>query len=132
MGDLDLVAKAREVLSNDPTIRLGLLFGSRARGGHDESSDLDIAIDGHRTDVLELARLLSEVCKLEVDIADLDSAGIPLLNILLSEAILLYEDQPGTYASWRSKTIAQLETDLPSYQRMRDGFLRNLSGPVSG
>lgn len=50
-----------------------------------------------------------------------DSEG--RLQKLLRDGIVVHEGTPGAGATWRSRTLAMLETDGPWYARMRDAWL---------
>jgi hypothetical protein len=53
----------------------------------------------------------------------LEDAGIPLLQRLLRDGIVVHEGTRGAGATWRSRTLTLLETDRPWYARMRDAWL---------
>jgi predicted nucleotidyltransferase len=118
------------VLRHRPEVRLALLFGSQARGRADERSDVDLAVDGEAIDVLDLARELSESVGVEVQVVDLAGASYPLLRAALEDGKIVFERDAGSAARWRSRAIAQTETDRPWFERMRDAFLKRLAqGP---
>lgn len=63
----------------------------------------------------------------EVDVVDLERAPLPLLERIVKEGVLVRERQAGISASWRSRTLATLETDLPGFYRMRDVWLQRVA-----
>ena len=122
-----LIAPFQRVLRARGDVALALLFGSRARGDASETSDVDLALLAPSADLLEIGARLSEVCGLEVDVISLADPGVPLLDELLRDAVVLYEARPGAYASWRSHMLADLELDRPWYERMRDAWLEKVA-----
>lgn len=115
-----------QVLRGHPEVELAILFGSRARGTSHAKSDVDLAIRGD-TDRLALAAEASLACGQEVDVVDLDTAGVPLLEALVRDGRKLYEARPGRFATWRAQALGQLEIDGPWYRRMRDAWLARLA-----
>lgn len=122
-----LVETLREALRGREDVHLAVLFGSRARGRARPDSDVDLAIQGENLDLLALRYELTLATRLEVDVVDLARAGYPLLNAILRDAIFVHQGRPGAGGRWLSHTIAQLETDRPWYERMRDAYLRKLA-----
>jgi predicted nucleotidyltransferase len=108
-------------------VQLALLFGSRARERARPDSDVDVAVQGEGVDLLALARDLSLATRIEVDVVDLARAGYPLLNAIARDAVVVHQGRPGAAGRWLSHTIAQLETDRPGFERMRDAYLRKLA-----
>lgn len=75
-----------------PTIKI-YLFGSRARGTHTPTSDIDLAVDiGRQLSLGELARVKNIIEALniphKVDIVDMHSAPKELLDLILKEGIV--------------------------------------------
>lgn len=91
----DLKNQIIEMLSVFPQVKKVILFGSRARGDHDERSDIDLAISAPSVD----ERLFTEITDrledldtlLEVDVVKLDHASEDLVNRIRKEGIVLYE-----------------------------------------
>lgn len=131
-ADAALSARLKEALSGRTDVRLALLFGSRARGRERPGSDADVAVLGRDLDLLALSRDLSLAAGLEVDVVDLAKAGYPLLQAILRDGVLLHQGERGAAGRWRSQAIAQVETDRPWYERMRDAYLRRLAGEAHG
>lgn len=130
----DLALRLGRALARKEGVRLALLFGSRARGRAQPSSDIDLAIDAPGVDLQALAGALSLELGGEVDIVALRDATIPLLEGLICDGILVHEARPGTAATWRSKALVELETDRPWYRRMRDAWIARVAerGIVDG
>jgi predicted nucleotidyltransferase len=122
-----LIQSFQQVLHARGDVALALLFGSRARGDASETSDVDVALLAPSADLLEIGARLSQASGLEVDVISLADPGVPLLDELLRDAVVLYEARPGAYATWRSHVLADLELDRPWYERMRDAWLERVS-----
>jgi predicted nucleotidyltransferase len=108
-------------------VRVALLFGSQARRTAREDSDVDLAIVGQGVDVLELRNELSQALGREVDVVHLTDPGIPLLEAVIRDGVVVHEAIPGCAAMWRSRALATLETDRPWFARMRDAWLRRVA-----
>lgn len=129
MGDRAalLVESLRSALAGRSDVELALLFGSRARGTEHEESDVDLAVLGPHLDRAALAAELSAHLGIEVDVVPLVDPGVPLLQRLVDESMVVHEGIPGAAATWRSAALLALETDGPWYRRMRDAFLRRVA-----
>ena len=123
----ELIGKLRTVVARHAEVRLALLYGSRARGDHRPSSDVDVAVAGADFDTASLAGELSLATDLEVDVVPLADPGVPLLERLVDESVVVYEAERGTAAHWRTAALLALETDRPWYRRMRDAFLARIA-----
>jgi predicted nucleotidyltransferase len=108
-------------------VGLAIVFGSRARGTATPASDVDVAVRGPGIDLLGLAADLSRATGLEVDVVDLEDAGVPLLARIVREGILAHEARPGAAARWRARALADLETDGPWFARMREAWLKRVA-----
>ena len=122
-----IVQAAGKCLRGRLDVRLALVFGSRARGTATPTSDVDIAVSAPGIDLLDLAAELSRATGLEVDIVDLEHAGVPLLARIVREGVLVHEARPGTAATWRAQALADLETDAPWFVRMREAWLARVA-----
>lgn len=85
-----MIIKFLEVLF--PNVKI-YLFGSRARGNHTESSDIDLALDvGHTISSLEIERAKNTLSALnipqKIDIVDLHTIPNDLRTTILKEGIL--------------------------------------------
>ena len=108
-------------------MRLALLFGSWARNAANGASDVDVAVLAPGADLLGIAAALGREVGVDVDVVDIGAPTIPLMSELIDDGIVLYEKEPGDYASWRARTLVQLETDRPWYARMRDAWLTRVA-----
>ncbi len=120
------LAQIRAAFADCDDVRLALLFGSEARGEARLSSDVDIAVIAPGVDLLALGAKLAEALRCEVDVVDLLDGGVPLLEQVLRDGIVVHEAYRGEAARWRSRTLATLETDRPWYARMRDAWLERV------
>jgi predicted nucleotidyltransferase len=116
-----------EVLAAFPEVRLALLFGSEAKGTARRDSDVDVAVEAPVGSLGQLAAALSSRVGSEVDVVRLETASIPLLEALIAEGIVVHEGKRGAGALWRSRVLAQLETDRPWYRRQRDAWLQRVA-----
>jgi uncharacterized protein len=121
------VQAIRECLLGRLDVRLALVFGSRARGTATPTSDVDVAVVAPGIDLLDLAAELSRATGLEVDVVDLEHAGVPLLARIVREGVHVHERPPGTAATWRAQALADLETDGPWFARMREAWLARVA-----
>jgi predicted nucleotidyltransferase len=127
----ELVATLRAALHDHKDVRLAILFGSQARERQRPDSDVDLAVAGP-VDRLRLAAELSLALDRDVDVVNLRDAGYPLLKALLRDGIVVHESERGAAADWRTRTILQVETDRPWFERMRDAFLAHLAAGIDG
>jgi predicted nucleotidyltransferase len=127
LADPTLVETLRSALAERKDVKLALLFGSRARGRFRPDSDVDVAYLGKDVDPLELASHLSQAVRHEVQAVGIAEASYPLMHAVLRDGILLHQGEPGAGGRWRSHAIAQLETDRPGFERMRDAYLKRLA-----
>jgi predicted nucleotidyltransferase len=115
------------VLEQRDDVELAILFGSRARGVAREGSDLDLALLAPGADLLTLGAELSRAVSLEVDLVSLEDPGVPLLEEIVRDGVVVYQAMPGAAARWRSFTLSMLELDRPWFARMRDAWLRHVA-----
>jgi predicted nucleotidyltransferase len=133
LENISLVDRLREVLKGREDIQLAVLFGSQARGKARPDSDLDLGVLGDQLDTLSLARDLSLVTDLEVDVVDLgQDLGYPLLNAIVRDAIFVHQGRPNAGGRWLSNSLLQLELDRPWYERMRNAYLKSLAEGAHG
>jgi predicted nucleotidyltransferase len=123
----DVSEGLRRALAGRDDVRLGLLFGSRARGRARSDSDVDLAVLAPGVDLLDLTASLTLALDLEVQVIDLDDASIPLLQAIVRDGVLVHEGKRGAAAIWRSHALATLETDGPWYARMSEAWLRRVA-----
>lgn len=108
------------------TVSCAIVFGSVARGSARPDSDIDVAVLGARTDVLEVSVLISRATGRDAQVVNLEDVTIPLLEAIIADGIVVYEAVPGVAAAWRSRTLAMLELDRPWYALQRDAWLKKV------
>jgi len=117
----------RRALAQMPFVRMGLLFGSHARGTAGADSDVDVAVQAPASEGPAIAAALSAVCGREVDVVILEDPPIPLLDALVREGELIFEAERGAAARWRTSALLTLETDRPWYERMSKAWLARVA-----
>ena len=122
-----MIQTISEVLKGRTDVHLAIVFGSQARGTAVAASDVDIAVRAPGVDLLGLAAGLSRVTGIEVDVVPLEDLGVPLLARIVEEGVCVHEARPGAFAIWRSRALADLETDRPWFARMEDAWLARVA-----
>ena len=117
----------RQALARMPLVRMGLLFGSQARGTAGADSDIDIAVQAPASEGPSIAAALSAACGREVDVVTLDDPPIPLLDALIRDGEVIFEAEHGAGARWRASALATLEIDRPWYERMSRAWLARVA-----
>jgi predicted nucleotidyltransferase len=94
-GGHPAIAAMVEQIRRVPSVERILLFGSRARGDHDERSDIDLAVACPGADDADWARIWLIVddapTLLAVDLVRLEHAGHALRQQIKPEGLVLYE-----------------------------------------
>jgi predicted nucleotidyltransferase len=119
-----LIDAVRQALAGDVRVSLAIVFGSVARGAERPDSDVDVAVIVEPgVDLAEVsARIAREVGR-EVDVVSLREAGVPLLDAILRDGVVVHEARAGAGATWWSRALLDREVDGPWYARMRDAWL---------
>ena len=95
VAGLAAIAVMLEQIRRVPSVERILLFGSRARGDHDERSDIDLAVACPTADDDDWARIWLIVddapTLLAVDLVRLEHAGDALRGQIEREGLVLYE-----------------------------------------
>ena len=98
MVDQALVEKLAALLKDHTEVRAAYLFGSRARGSHISTSDVDIAVAfAPATSAwheIELQEQLAVQLAMPVQVVDLARAGSHLVKVVYREGIPLVGDAP--------------------------------------
>jgi len=73
-----------------------ILFGSRARGDHQERSDIDLAVDAPNMDILTCDKLCLHITEnsntlLPIDLIWLQQATVQLANRIQNEGVVVFE-----------------------------------------
>ncbi len=122
-----IVAGVKRALAGEAGVRLAIVFGSVARGAERPDSDVDVAVIARGVELADIAARVSQAVGREADVVSLIDAGVPLIDAVLREGIVVYEGQPGVGASWWSRALMDREIDGPWYARMRDAWLNRVA-----
>src|SRR2546426_12570974 len=106
MVDQALVEKLAALLKDHTAVRAAYLFGSRSRGSHRSTSDVDIAVAfAPATSAwheVELQEQLVVQLAMPVQVVDLARAGPHLVKVVSEEGIPLVGDVPVTVEGYMS------------------------------
>ena len=120
-----------------PTLKLLILFGSRARGDHAPASDWDIAYLSDPSPGkgvtwfpgADLLLTLSEHGQIPgdlIDLIDLRTCSDFLAHFIAQEGQLIYEREPGEYERFRQQSLKAPDTLKQFRQTQRDKVLQAL------
>ena len=121
-----------QVLEATPGVRLAVLFGSAARGNHDEKSDLDVGVclesGAGAGPLLEVE--LSRISHRRVDLVRLDKAP-PLLRFEIArDGRLLLERVPHAWADFKARAMVDWWDWAPLAHALHASALRRVrEGP---
>lgn len=126
----DICTLITNQLKNEPGIVCAYLFGSITEGYYNENSDIDLAvlfknnIDFEQE--LALAIKLQDKLKRNVDLINLNRAGINLAFRAISRGILIYEDDEIAHADFLEKLFKQYHDFRPIYEKLLREFQQAL------
>jgi uncharacterized protein len=126
----DIKAKIPELLEQVPYLRLLVLFGSRARGDHQESSDWDFAMlfdedlrkqyePGGGWNCYRSWMIFQNLLDLgddEMDWIDLKNASAITAHCIARDGVVLYEETAGCFEAFR-QTALKSQTELRIYRQ---------------
>ena len=123
----------RTVLDSRP-IEFALLFGSRARGETEASSDVDVALRFRESmDDTERFRernridaALQEHASAFVDVSDIETLPTPVARAALRDGILLAGDERAVEA-YRARVETEYESTADRRERQREAFIDRLA-----
>lgn len=123
--------QAAEVLAK-ADVAVAYLFGSRARGDHRETSDLDVAVlANRRLGLLEreqVAQALGDVFGVSrVDLVVLDEAALALRGQVLQEGRLLYSSDESRRVDFEVRTRSEYFDFLPTLSEHARAYLRHVA-----
>ncbi|MFM2432850.1 MAG: hypothetical protein RLZZ511_4064 [Cyanobacteriota bacterium] len=126
----DVKAKIPELLEQVPYLKLLVLFGSRARGDNQASSDWDFAMlfdedlrqqyelrggwDRYRS--LTILQSLLDLGDDEFDWVDLKNAPAITAHCIARDGVVLYENTEGCFESFR-QTALKSQAELKMYRQ---------------
>ena len=146
MTDLSsLTAASTHIAEQHPTLKLLILFGSRARGDHASTSDWDIAYLSEPSpdppsawhpgaDLLltlsEYGQIpgdsRSERLRQRIDLIDLSTCSEILAHFVAQEGQLIYERDPGEFEHFRQRSLKGPAELKQFRQTQRDKVLQAL------
>jgi predicted nucleotidyltransferase len=114
----DVKSVTPRILEQLPYLKLMILFGSRARGDHDEASDWDIAVlyDEEQREEYEKGgwdwlrgwSILQDELELpddRLDVVDLGKSSNILAHAIARDGKLIYEREPGEFEQFHQRTL---------------------------
>jgi predicted nucleotidyltransferase len=123
-----ILAAVRAALAGDAGVELAIVFGSVARGDYRPDSDVDVAVLARPAiDLTEVSARIAARVGREVDVVVLNDAGVPLIDAILRDGVVVHEGRVGAGAMWWSRALMDREVDGPWYARMRDASLRRVA-----
>lgn len=138
MTDLfSLTAASTQIAKQHPTLKLLILFGSRARGDHGPSSDWNIAYLSNPgpekpstwfpcADLLLTLSEQSQVPGNLIDLINLSTCSGILAHFIAQEGQLIYEREPGEFKHFRQQAL-KAPAELKQFrQTQRDKVLQAL------
>lgn len=138
MTDLSsLTAASTHIAEQHPTLKLLILFGSRARGDHAPSSDWDIAYLSDPSPenpsawfpgagLLETLSTQSHISSDRIDLIDLSTCSEILAHFVAQEGQLIYERDPGEFEHFRQRSLKGPAELKQFRQTQRDKVLQAL------
>lgn len=126
---LDRIA---DCLASQRGIRLGIVFGSMARGEATSDSDLDVAVLAEKplqtSQRMRLIRELSLVAGRPVDLVDLRTAGVPVARSALLQGKVVFSRDSVSYPEQLSRLLIDSADFLPYRNRLlkqrREAWIR--------
>jgi len=138
MTDLSsLTAASNHIAEQHPTLKLLILFGSRARGDHAPTSDWDIAYLSDPSpgkgaawfpgaDLLLTLSEHGQIPEDRIDLIDLSTCSEILAHFVAQEGQLIYERDPGEFEHFRQRSL-KAPAELKHFrQTQRDKVLQAL------
>ena len=128
-GHKALLDRVRDVLlSREPEIVAGYVYGSYARGDSGPQSDLDLAVllpPGRRlVDKLALVAALSRQVHCEVDVVNLREAGLDLIREVLRDGHKLFDRDTEHTLAWEAERMTDYSEFNPRRAELLDMYLR--------
>lgn len=134
-----LKATSLTLASTHPDLKILVLFGSRARGEADPSSDWDFAflLEPDRAterqpfwfpgcDLIEPLCKVLQVADDAIDLVDLNTCSDIVAHFVARDGQVIYEKTPGEFAHFRQHTL-KTEAELRQYrQAQREKVLQTL------
>jgi len=111
-----LTAASTHIAEQHPTLKLLILFGSRARGDHDRNSDWDIAFlsapDSENpsawfsgANLLQTLSKQGHISSDRIDLIDLSTCSDILAHFVAQEGQLIYERDPSEFERFQQRSL---------------------------
>ena len=113
-------------------VEFAYLFGSRAKGTHGETSDLDIAVmAGREMGLYERAGLANQLAEVlgvpDIDLILLDAVRLPLRGRVVQEGRLIYECDKARRVAFEVRTRSVYFDFLPTYLTHVDRYIHQVA-----
>ena len=117
MADLSsLTAASTHIAEQHPTLKLLILFGSRARGEQNPTSDWDVAFLSDASpedaatwfpgaDLLQTLSKQGHIPSDRLDLIDLSTCSDILTHFVAQEGQLIYERDPGEFERFQQRSL---------------------------
>ena len=123
------------LLSREPEVVAGYVYGSYARGDSGPQSDLDLAVllpPGRRlVDKLALMAVLSGQVHREVDVVNLRDAGLDLIREVLRDGLKLIDRDKEHTLAWEAERMTDYSEFNPRRAELLDMYLHDPLGTAS-
>ena len=123
----------RQAVASNPSVRLLVLFGSRARGSSRPTSDADVGIsltDPSVRSVVEAA--LSRAAGRSIDIVDLETSPPQLRFEIARDGMALLERDPHAWPDFRARAMVDWWDWAPTARRLHAAALSRLRAGAHG
>lgn len=134
-----LKAASTTLASTYPDLKLLVLFGSRARGGADPSSDWDFAFlpesdrpTEHKpfwfpgSDLLDILCKVLNVSEDAIDLVDLSTCSDIIAHFVARDGQVIYEKTPGEFVLFQQRAL-KTKAELKQYRHtQREKVLQTL------
>ena len=135
----ELVDSIPEILEQAPYLTMLVLFGSRARGDADASSDWDFAFlcdeeqrqqyekggwDAYR--LWEILQRAYDLLDDQIDVVEIKDCSELMAHCIAKDGQVLYEQKPGLFESFRKKALISDAELKAMRQRRREQTLQTL------
>jgi predicted nucleotidyltransferase len=132
----DVKSVTPRILEQIPYLKLMILFGSRARGDHDEASDWDIAVlydekqrkeyEKGGWDWLRGWSILQQELSLPddgIDVVDLGECSNILAHAIARDGKLIYEREPGGFEQFYQQALMS-KAELKAFRAEQRAFVK--------
>lgn len=113
-----IAVRVKDILRDEPGLRLAILYGSAATGKMRSGSDVDIALLFNHPlgsdQKMELITRLESQLRRDVDLVDLFALNGTILKQVLSKGRVLTQSEPGALAGLVQRMIYN-QTDMMPY-----------------